>query len=194
MIDFIHKHEVTQGRDVMYATYVLDYRPLKNEPNRVKITVGGDRLSYDNDAGFPAENLLETKVLLNSTISDACKGARFMTADIKYYFLATSMAKAEYMKVRYNHISDDIKHQYNLQEKLNANDYIYICIKKAMYSLKQAAILAYDNLQANLKPFGNPLSSGPSDYGNMNHVQPLFACVSMSSASNTTSKKMINTS
>ena len=31
-IDFIHKHEVPQGRDVTYATYVLDYRPLKSEP------------------------------------------------------------------------------------------------------------------------------------------------------------------
>ena len=58
------------------------------------MTVGGDRLSYENDSGSPAANLLETKVLLDSIISDASKGAKFMTADIKDYFLATPMATA----------------------------------------------------------------------------------------------------
>ena len=45
-IDFITKHEVPKGRDVAYATYVLDHRPLKKEPHRVRIIVGGDRLTY----------------------------------------------------------------------------------------------------------------------------------------------------
>ena len=62
--------------------------------------MGGDRLSYAEDSGSPAANLLETKVLINSVISDAKKGARFMTADIKDYFLATPMARADYMKVQ----------------------------------------------------------------------------------------------
>ena len=153
-IEFIHKHEVTQGRDVTYATYVLDYRPLKSEPYKVRITVGGDRLSYENDSGSPAANLLETKVLLNSTISDASKGAKFMTADIKDYFLATPMAIAEYMKVKYKHIPDDIRLMYNFKNKVTSDNFIYIKIKKGMYGLKQAAILAYENLQSNLKPFG----------------------------------------
>ena len=85
-IDFIHKYEAPQGRDVTYATYVLDYRSLKSEKYRVRIIVGGDILSYDNDAGTPTANLLETKVLLKCTISDAHKGARLMTADIQDNF------------------------------------------------------------------------------------------------------------
>ena len=60
-IDFIHKHEVPVDRDVTYATFVLDHRPLKTEEYRVRITVGGNRLSYDNDSGSPAANLLEKK-------------------------------------------------------------------------------------------------------------------------------------
>ena len=39
-IDFIHQHEVPTERDVTYATFVLDHRPLKEEENRVRITVG----------------------------------------------------------------------------------------------------------------------------------------------------------
>ena len=153
-IDFIQKHAVPHDRTVTYASFVLDYKPLKSEPHRVRITVGGDKLPFEDDAGSPASNLLETKVLINSTISDASKGARFMGADISDYFLATPMKTPEYMKVKYSHIPDDIKQLYNLQEKVTANGYIYIRIKKGMYGLKQAAILAYDNLQKNLKPFG----------------------------------------
>ena len=129
-INFIRKHEVSQDRDITYATYVLDYRPLKLEPHRVRITVGDNRLSYYDDAVSPVANLLETKVFLNSTISDAPKWARFMTADIKDYFLATPMAQAEYMKVKYKHIPEGIKQKYNLQLKVTDNYYIYIRIKR----------------------------------------------------------------
>ena len=97
----------------------------------MRITVGGNRLSYNEDSGSPAANLLETKVLLNSTISDAIKGAHFMTADIKYYFLATPMAKVEYMKVQYKHLPEDIKLRYNLQDKVTSDNYVYIQIKRA---------------------------------------------------------------
>ena len=116
-IEFIFQHNVPKGSDVTYATYVLDYRPLKSEPYRVRITVGGNRLTYNEELSSLVANLLETKVLLNSTISDTIKGARFMTDDIKDYFLATPMAKAEYMKVQYKHLPEDIHKLYNLDEK-----------------------------------------------------------------------------
>ena len=62
-------------RAVTYATYVLDYRPLKSDPYRARITVGGDKLQYLEDAGSPASNIIETKLLINSVISDTHKGA-----------------------------------------------------------------------------------------------------------------------
>jgi hypothetical protein len=48
--------------------------------------VGGDKLSYDEDTGSPAASLLETKLMLNSVISDAAKGAKFMSMDLKDFF------------------------------------------------------------------------------------------------------------
>ena len=53
------------------------------------------------------------------------------------------------MKIYWKHISEDIRVQYNLQELLS-NDYIYVKIKKGMYGLKQASILAWDNFVSNL--------------------------------------------
>ena len=45
----------------------------------------------------PAANLMEIKLLVNSTILDATNGARFMSADIKK-ILATPMAKADTLR------------------------------------------------------------------------------------------------
>ena len=66
--------------------FVCNYRPLKQEAYCIRITAGGDRLPYKEDAGSPATNLLETKILLNSTISDADKGTRFVSEDTKNHF------------------------------------------------------------------------------------------------------------
>ena len=88
-IDFIHKHEVPQDRDFTYTLFGLDHIPLKTEECRVRTTVGGNILSYEEDSGSPSANLLETKVLINSVISNSKSGAQFMTADVKDYFLAT---------------------------------------------------------------------------------------------------------
>ena len=49
-IDFIHKHAVPHDRTVTYASFVLDYKPLKSEPHRVRVTVGGDKLPFEDDA------------------------------------------------------------------------------------------------------------------------------------------------
>jgi hypothetical protein len=43
-IFFIHKHEVPEERrrDVTYGRFVCDFRPQKSEPNRTRLTVGGN--------------------------------------------------------------------------------------------------------------------------------------------------------
>jgi hypothetical protein len=153
-INFIPQSEVPQGRDVTYANFVCDYRPLKSEKYRIRLVVGGDKLTYDDDSGSPAASLLETKLLLNSVISDAKQGAQFMSCDLKDFFLATPMEKPEYMKIPWKYIPQDIRDRYNLETMVTADNYIYVKIKKGMYGLKQAAVLAYDNLVHNLAKSG----------------------------------------
>ena len=87
VFDFIAKHEIPPHKKVTYANLVCDFRPTKEDPYRTRLTVGGDRLDYFGDSSSPAASLLETKILLNSVILDAKDGARFMTLDIKDYFL-----------------------------------------------------------------------------------------------------------
>ena len=84
----------------------------------------------------PASNPLETKVLLNSTILDTNRGARFISLDIKYHFLAIPMKDSEYMQVLYKYFLPDIIAQYRLDLKVMSLGYIFLKIKKGMPDLK----------------------------------------------------------
>ena len=90
VVDFISYKDIPKNKIVTYTNMVCDIRPLKTEKYRVRLTVGGDRLQYPDDTASPAATLLETKLLLNSTISQSSKNARFMTIDIKTFFFKQS--------------------------------------------------------------------------------------------------------
>ena len=69
-IEFIHLHQVPTKEKVTYAQCVCDHCPLKPEPHRIRLFVGGDKLDCEVDAGAPSTNLVEFKMLLNSFISE----------------------------------------------------------------------------------------------------------------------------
>ena len=53
-ISFIEHSQVPSNKSVTYASFVCNHRPLKAEKWRVRIIVGGDRLTYSHDTGSPA--------------------------------------------------------------------------------------------------------------------------------------------
>lgn len=140
-MQMIHPAKIPTTKKITYATMVCDYRPLKSEKHRCRLVVGGDKLPYTADAAAPAANLLETKLLLNSTISQPT--ARFMSIDISNFFLSSTIPEPEFMKIHWSDIPEDILTRYNATNYMDTNNYIYFQIDKGMYGLKQAAILAY---------------------------------------------------
>ena len=70
--------------------------------------------------------MLETKLLLNSTIADAHLGARFMTMDLKYFFLATPMARPEYMRSHSKYFPPEIKALYKIDFLIGSEGYVYV--------------------------------------------------------------------
>ena len=80
--------------------------------NRVRVTVGGDRLDFPGATTTHCASLTTTKCLLNSTISTP--GARFMNLDIKDFYYGTAMTRYEYMKLALACIPDKIIEQYSL--------------------------------------------------------------------------------
>jgi hypothetical protein len=96
----------------------------------------GDKVHYPGNAGTPNADLLTIKILINSIISTA--GAKFMTMDIKGFYLNTPMARHEYMQLRIADMPDDVIEHYDLRDKATPDGYIYCEIQKGMYGLPQA--------------------------------------------------------
>ena len=177
-IEFISKSQVPQNNKVTYVNFICDYRPLKTEVWRVRLTVGGDLLPYPYEAASPAASLIETKLIINSTISDASKGARFMGADLKDFPLKIPMKEPEFMKVHKQYFPDENIEEYKLHDKITSDGYIYIKTKRGMYGLKQAARLAYDQLCERLAKEGyTPSLVSPNIWGHETRATKFCLCV-----------------
>ena len=96
-IYFIPRNKVPQGRKATYGRIVVDYRPQKADPNRTRLTVGGNRVEYPHDVSTPTADMVTAKLLFNSVIST--EGAKFLTVDIKNFYLNTPMERFEYMRL-----------------------------------------------------------------------------------------------
>ncbi len=83
-------------KDVTYIRFVSNVRTEKEEPNRVRATMGGNLIHYLNDVGTPTADLLLIKIFLNSVI--LTPGARFANADISNFYLMTPLHRTEYAK------------------------------------------------------------------------------------------------
>ena len=154
-IFFIPRHMVPRERtrDVTYGLITCLIRPEKvDEPNRTRLVAGGDRVHYPFDAGTPTADLLTVKLLINSVISTP--GARFFTMDIKNFYLNTPMARYEYMRLKLADMPTDIVDHYNLRNVATPDGYVYCEIRKGMYGLPQAGIIAQDLLATRLKKHG----------------------------------------
>ena len=57
------------------------------EMYRTRMTIVGNCLDHHADTSAPAVGMLDTKIRLNSVISDAKNGARYSCGDIKDYYL-----------------------------------------------------------------------------------------------------------
>ncbi len=95
--------------------------------------------------------MVSSKVLWNSVIST--KDARFAGADIKNMYLETPLYWYEYMKMPIALFPTDIIEHYRLNEKV-LNGYVYMEIRKGMYGLPQASILANKLLKERLARHG----------------------------------------
>jgi len=94
-IVFITRDKIPMDRlkNITYGRICTNYRPEKADPNRSRLTVGGDRLNVPGDCGTPTVDMVTIKLHLNSVIST--KGARYCTIDLKDIYLMTPMTRPE---------------------------------------------------------------------------------------------------
>ena len=148
---FIRHTDKPHDRIATYLRIVAALKPNKTEMYRIRFTVGGDRIIYHGKVSTPTADLTTVKAHLNSVISTP--GARYLTVDIKDFYLNTPMAQYEYMWIPIKHIPSNIMEQYHLADLVH-NNMVMVEIRKGMYGLPQAGILANDRLQAHLATHG----------------------------------------
>ena len=127
-VEFMSHEEIAnipKDRTVTYARIVIDYRAQKDDPNRVRITVGGNLIDYPFELTTRTADLTTSKIMWNSVIST--KDARYICADIKNFYLCTPLDRPEYMRMPAKYFPDEFIQLYNLTDKIK-NRYIYMRI------------------------------------------------------------------
>ena len=103
------------------------------------------------DVRTKTADLNTTKILINSVLSTP--GARYMTGDLKDFYLGTPMARAEYIRLPVAIIPPSIMTEYQLHN-MTHHGHVYAEITKGMYGLPQAGRLANERLTTFLAPHG----------------------------------------
>jgi hypothetical protein len=86
-IVFIRYNEIPlyRRRHITYQKMVVTYQLEKDDPNRTRLTVGGNRIVHHGDVSTPTVKMMTVKMHLNSVIS--MKGAQYCMFDLKDFYL-----------------------------------------------------------------------------------------------------------
>jgi hypothetical protein len=60
---------IPKERKITYGKIVCDYKPHMQEKERVRLTVGGDKINYSRDVATSTADITTFKILINSTLS-----------------------------------------------------------------------------------------------------------------------------
>jgi hypothetical protein len=136
---------------VTYSRVVCEVRPQKADPNRTRITIGGNRICYPHDTGTKTGSLELVKLQLNNVLST--KDARFVCYDLENFYLGTPLDRPEFVRIKLADIPEEFILEYNLTAYVH-NGWVYFEINKGVYGLKQAGKLANDLLTERLLVHG----------------------------------------
>eukprot|EP00804_Cyclotella_cryptica_P024014 CCRYP_020050-RA/>CCRYP_020050-RA protein AED:0.24 eAED:0.19 QI:0/0/0/0.8/0.25/0/5/0/1018 len=116
--------DIPRDRSITYGQVVVDYRPQKDDPNRVRITAGGNLIKdYPGELTTCTADLTTSKILWNRVLST--KNAKFLGLDLKSFYLTAMLDQPEYMKMPLALFPDHIRAQYNLNKHaINGFNYV----------------------------------------------------------------------
>ncbi len=143
-------HALRAKRVFTYGNQVVDHRPQKEDSNRIRITAGGNLINCEEEISVRTADINTAKLHWNSVISTI--GARYMCLNIGNFYLTAALEYFEYMGMPLALFPEWIIAQYNLKE-LALNGYVHLKMRKAVWGLPQAGILANKRLKWKLAPF-----------------------------------------
>jgi hypothetical protein len=149
---YVKKSQIPAGRKIAYYNPQIKVKASNGILTyRVRGTIGGDKVDYPGLVAANTADMKTIKLLLNSTVSTP--GAKFMTLDIKDFYLGTILPRKEYMRISAKQVSQKFIDENNLQSMCE-DGYYYVEIAKGIYGLPQAGLLAQEKLIQLLKSKG----------------------------------------
>ena len=142
-------------KKIAHVRVVCEVRPNKADPNRVRITVAGNRICYPSDVGTSTTSLDLVKLMLNSVVSRP--GAKFACFDAANFYLQTpEMDRYEYVRIKYDDIPQEFRDEYGLtpNSSLVHNGWVHFAVVRGAYGLPQSGKLANDLLRKRLNAAG----------------------------------------
>jgi hypothetical protein len=118
------------------------------------MTGGGNKLNYPGNASSPTISVLDAKIHINSTILDAKDGAHHLGLDIHNYYLGTRMEYFQYLRVPTSVIPHKVWDDPHYDIDVADNGWVYLEICRGMHGLKEAGIIAFNQLIKKLAPSG----------------------------------------
>jgi hypothetical protein len=82
---------------ITYARIVVDFCPQKDDLYCIRITAGGNLITYPEELSTRTADLTTSKLIWNSVLS--MEGAKYMCLDIKDFYLTAALNRYDYMKM-----------------------------------------------------------------------------------------------
>ena len=92
-------------KGIAFSKFVCTFRPEKSYPNRNCITIAGQNIKYPVDVVTKTASFDLLKLFLNGVLSR--KGAKFVTFDIKNFYIQTPLDRPEYVRIKLANIPQD---------------------------------------------------------------------------------------
>ena len=104
----------------------------------------GNQVVYAGNGGTETASLDLYKLMMNSVLSR--KGAKFITYNIRNFYLATPIEYPEYVNIKLTDIPQEFIEEYNLHENVYEG-WVYFEICNGVYGLPQPGSLANNLLE-----------------------------------------------
>eukprot|EP00804_Cyclotella_cryptica_P008093 CCRYP_004577-RA/>CCRYP_004577-RA protein AED:0.41 eAED:0.41 QI:0/-1/0/1/-1/1/1/0/231 len=99
-------------KEITYSKVVCKVCPEKSDPDRTRITIGGNRICYSRDVGTKTAPLELVKLMIKNVLPD--NNTKFCTFDISNFYLSTPLDRPENVRIHINNIPQEFISEYNL--------------------------------------------------------------------------------
>ena len=88
--------------EIFHSMVVCEVKSHKEDPNLTRIIVSGIQIFYPRDVGTPTGSLDLVKLIINRVLSR--RKARFVSFELKNFYLQTPMDWSEYVCIKFSDI------------------------------------------------------------------------------------------